>query len=352
MKHGIAAILASLLAVATHAQDARLSLADSVRREAGRLAAQGRMEQALALVERHADDLPPAWRAMFAGKLELGGEASTRGYGEVAEQSDASTPREMRAEAVFRLGQSHYAAGRHHLAIPQFRLYLARFPDGTFADEAAYWMAHSSLVFARQRPDRAAYLDTALAYLARLERDRTGYYWPMARAASARVHLARGDSAAAAAALRDARAYAPPEERPAALLLSLQAEPRSAAAAAWEDSLRWNWPLSPEARSLPRPQAEPAPAPTPAKASIPQPATPAAGYALQLGAFSQRENAERLARELAERKVTARVAPLQADGRTLYRVLAGSYPDAETALREGQRTVKPLGYEFRVVRPE
>lgn len=345
----LALALPPLTAAAQDAPDAPEALrADSLRREVGGLAAQGRLDEALALAERHGDDIPATWRAMFSGKLELDGEAAAKGY---AEAGVDSAPAQMRGEAVYRIGQYHYAAGRYNLAIPRFRQYLVRYPDGPWAEAAAYWMAYSCLQFARSREDRIAYLDTAESYLTALEaKGRDTYYWPLARATHARVLLERGDSARAASALRDARASVPPEETPGVLLLSLQAGPASAEAPAWEDSLRWDYSLSPEARSLPRPAARAA---TPMPQAVPRPKAPVAkpeplaqgGHSLQLGAFAQHENAERLRAELASRKIDARIVPLTVGGKTLYRVLAGNYADAETAQREG----KKLGYPFRVV---
>ncbi len=326
---------------------------ENVRRDVARLAAQGELEEALSLVETRAESLPPEWQAMFAAKLELGGEASAQGYTRAAAET---SPPDMRGEALFRLGQYHYAAGRYNLAIPQFRRYVAESPRGEWADAASYWMAHACLLYAAQRPGREAYLDTALAYIARVEaRGHDAYYWPLAKAARARVALARGDRPAAATALADARSSSPAEEMPGVLLLSLQAQPDAREAADWEDSLRWQYPLSPEAALLPPPARAASPASTGAPAAIPrQPGTAAAtppGHALQLGAFSQRENAERLRNELAGRRLDARVEVFEAGGRILYRVAVGNFPDAETAAREGRRLLTPLGYEFRVISP-
>jgi hypothetical protein len=328
-------------------------LADSVRREAGRLAAHGRLDEARALVEQHSATLPAVWRAMFAGKLEADGEASARGY---TGASSDSAPEQMRGESVFRLGQYHYAADRFHLAIPQFRLYLQRHPNGLWSQEAAYWMAHACLQLALKQPARAAYLDTALTYLQLIETKGTrAYYWPLGRAAQARVLLARGgdgDTVAAVRALQGARGRMPVEETPGLLLLSLRTEPKSPQGSNWEDSLRWTYPLSPEARALPAPAARQVapvatPRPTPV-ASGPQTGT----HMVQLGAFALAENAERLRAELAAKKIVSRVEPLRAGNRTLHRVVAGDYKDAATALSEGKRVFDPLGYSFRVVTKE
>jgi len=333
-------------ATETVAQASAASKADSVRREAGRLAAEGNLDEAQALVGRHARDLPAVWNSMFAGKLEADGEASARGY---TGASSDSAPEQMRGESVFRLGQYHYAADRFHLAIPQFRLYLQRHPSGVWSQEAAYWMAHACLQLVKRQPARAAYLDTALAYLRLIEAKGSGaYFWPLARAAQARALMARGepgDTAAAIRALQGAHGRMPPEETPGLLLLSLQADPQSPKATAWEDSLRWTWPLSPEARSL---SATRAARPTPTTPAVPEKPRIAGTHTLQLGVFSLRDNAERLVKELAGRKVIARIAPLRSGDRELFRVLSGGFHSAAAAEAEGKR-LKTLGYEYRVV---
>ena len=289
---------------------------------------------------------------MFAGKLEADGEASARGYTGAA--TDAA-PEPMRGEAIFRLGQYHYAAGRYHFAIPQFRNYLAYAPDGMWSQEAAYWMAHACLQMVKQQPGRVAYLDTALAYLQRLEaKGPKAYYWPLGRATQARVHLARGgvgDTVAAVRALQGARGRMPPEETPGLLLLSLKTEPGSPQAGAWQDSLRWSYPLSPEARSLP--QADPRRTTTPSSPPF-SPATPSSPpmkgtHMLQLGAFAQVENAERLRADLADRNIVAHIEPVRVGNRTLHRVVTGDFPDAGAAQQEGKRLLDRLGYSFRVV---
>jgi hypothetical protein len=340
------------LAQTSQVPNAPLDVADSVRREAGRLASEGKLDEAQALVNRHTGDLPAVWQAMFAGKLEAAGEASARGYAGAAADS---APEQMRGEAVFRLGQYHYAGDRFHLAIPQFRLYLQNHPEGLWSQEAAYWMAHACLQLVKQQPARSAYLDTALGYLKRLDaKGERAYFWPLGRATQARVHLARGDTVAARRALATARARMPAEEIPALLLLSLQVDPKGPQALAYEDSLRWTYPLSPEAMSLPRPPAREVVTPPPPRTSPPN--TPPPSYrgthTLQLGAFALRENAERLRLELAAKNVVARVEPLRSGNQMLHRVVTGEYPNALTARNEGERLLRPLGYTFRVVERE
>jgi tetratricopeptide (TPR) repeat protein len=288
---------------------------------------------------------------MFRGKLELDGDKAARGYKAAA--ADSSPP-QMRGEALFRQGQYQYAAGRYHLAVPQFREYLTRYPNGVWSEPSAYWMAYACIQLVRQKPGKEAYLDSAQAYLRKLEfKGRSGYYWPLARAAQARVHLMRGDTVAALRALRDARTKAPAEEAPGVLLLSVQAEPGGASAEAWEDSLRWGYPLSPETRLLMSKSRARGPAPVKVHAATPTPepqsATGKPGYSLQLGVFSQRENADNFVRELAAKKIEVRIEPIQGRTGPLYRVLHGTFGSADAAAAQGKRFLKPKGFEYRVV---
>jgi cell division septation protein DedD len=341
--------------------------ADSLRQEVSRLASQGRLDEALDQVGKNADALPGSWNAMFRGKLELDGDKSARGY---KAASTDSAPPQMRGEALFRQGQYQYAAGRYNLAIPPFREYLARYPTGAWSEASAYWMAYSCIQLVRLKPGKDAYLDSAQAYLRKLEfRGRTGYYWPLARAAQGRVLLLRGDTVGAQRALRDARGKAPAEEVPGVLLLSLQTEnstgARSASAGQWEDSLRWGYPLSPETKLLgtparPRavaapvvvpPVVQPAPAPQPVNTAKTAPQTSSGSWSLQLGVFSQPENARKFVKELAAKKITARIETMPGRTAPLHRVLYGAFATEAVAAADGKRLLRPKGYEFRVVEP-
>jgi TolA-binding protein len=173
MKRIVLGGAAAWAALAWIAAPARAVSADSLRQEVSRLASQGRLDEALDQVERNASSLPGAWNAMFRGKLELDGDKAARGY--KAASADSAPP-QMRGEALFRQGQYQYAAGRYHLAIPHFREYLSRYPTGVWSEPSAYWMAYACIQLVRQRPGREAYLDSAQAYLRKLEfRGRSGY---------------------------------------------------------------------------------------------------------------------------------------------------------------------------------
>jgi DedD protein len=79
--------------------------------------------------------------------------------------------------------------------------------------------------------------------------------------------------------------------------------------------------------SVPRTEAA---RPTPA-ATTP-PATPRGGFAVQLGSFVSRENAERLVREMTAKGFNAFVAPpIMTNGRELYRVRVGPTRDRASA---------------------
>ena len=355
-----------LLALATFCVTALPAMAvsaDSLRQEVSRLASQGRLDEALDQVERNEDALPASWNAMFRGKLELDGDKASRGY--KAASADSSPP-QMRGEALFRQGQYQYASGRYNFAIPQFREYLAHYPSGAWSEASAYWMAYSCIQLVRQNSGKDAYLDTAQAYLRKLEfRGRNGYYWPLARAAQARVLLMRGDTVGAQRALRDARSKSPVEELPGVLLLSLQSEKSGTSTGPWEDSLRWGYPLSPETRLIGAPRARPVkpaasviPAPagkdrvsTPPVTPKPTPQISSGSWSLQLGVFSQQDNARNLVKDLAAKNIAARIEPMQGRTGSLHRVLVGSFANEAAATAEGKRSLKPNGYEYRAVEP-
>jgi DedD protein len=77
------------------------------------------------------------------------------------------------------------------------------------------------------------------------------------------------------------------------------------------------------ASNAPKPADKP-PAPKP-------PASAGAGFAVQLGSFAVRDNANRLAREMTAKGFAASVAPLKVNGRELYRVLVGPTRDRAAA---------------------
>ncbi|MBC8027795.1 MAG: SPOR domain-containing protein [Steroidobacteraceae bacterium] len=86
--------------------------------------------------------------------------------------------------------------------------------------------------------------------------------------------------------------------------------------------------------SVPAPARAPTSAPeteatSPARAPTPPAAAPAAsgGFAVQLGSFSSRDNANRLVREMTAKGFAAFVAPITSNGRELFRVRVGPARD-------------------------
>jgi len=94
----------------------------------------------------------------------------------------------------------------------------------------------------------------------------------------------------------------------------------------------------PASTTPPKPATNPAPTPTTVRTETPKPAptSPAAntrgGFAVQLGSFVSRENAERLVREMNAKGFNAFLAPpIQSGGRELYRVRVGPTRDRASA---------------------
>jgi DedD protein len=80
----------------------------------------------------------------------------------------------------------------------------------------------------------------------------------------------------------------------------------------------------------------PTPTPTPRVESARPASTPAAppekgGFAVQLGSFGSRDNADRLVRDMTAKGFAAFVAPIKGSGRELYRVRVGPARDRPQA---------------------
>ena len=86
------------------------------------------------------------------------------------------------------------------------------------------------------------------------------------------------------------------------------------------------------ATPAPKPTAQPARKPTP-QVTAPAAAPPSAGggWAIQIGSFGSRENADRLKRQLDGEGYPVFLMPVRSGGRTLHRVRVGPYRDRATA---------------------
>jgi DedD protein len=99
----------------------------------------------------------------------------------------------------------------------------------------------------------------------------------------------------------------------------------------------------------------PTPAPTskpakPAAAATAPAATPARGWWVQLGSFSARANADRLASTLSGAGYTVAVSPTDANGKELFRVRAGPVADREAAVAL-QGRLSAAGHKGSLVAP-
>ncbi len=312
-----------LLAALTASLAAEMD-ADSLVREASILSSQGKLDAALALVAGADSSLPAPIAGWLRGRFELKGENSRKGL-EIA-ASDSNPDSVSRGEAIFLLGQFHYAAKAFHFAIPRFREYLLRYPEGAWTDPAAFWMAYSCLEFARARPQKAAYLDTGLAYATRVEAHARSDASPPTHqgglapilSVKARLLLAKGDSAGAKTAMDEIRRIGS-----AAEISELGAASRK------RNATVGGFPVPPIT----------------AKDSV---APESLRYTLQLGAFSQSANADQLRTRLLAKGVKARIEENPSGEKRFFRVLYGDFADAASAQQAGERMLAPLGYMFQV----
>ncbi len=104
----------------------------------------------------------------------------------------------------------------------------------------------------------------------------------------------------------------------------------------------------PPAADAPLPAA---PAPGLASGGTP-PALASTGYFLQIGAYSDRGNAERLLRQLVDAEIpySARLVPVDTGGATLHKVQVGPF-DSEQAATQAGGQLQQQGFRYQMIRP-
>ena len=98
-------------------------------------------------------------------------------------------------------------------------------------------------------------------------------------------------------------------------------------------------PAKPSPKPAPRPAAQTAVQPAPKQsgpAAVPPPSAEG-GWAIQIGSFGSRDNADRLRRQLVGEGYPVFLMPVQSGGRTLHRVRVGPYGDRATANEVARR---------------
>ena len=82
-----------------------------------------------------------------------------------------------------------------------------------------------------------------------------------------------------------------------------------------------------------------------------QSVVPGGAYAVQVGAFSSRETADRIAARLADAGSTS-IEPIQRHGSVIYKLKLGAFPDAQTAAAARARVVAAGLPDARVIGPQ
>src|SRR6185295_768546 len=101
-------LLTALLLTAHAAPVSKTISPDSLKRQSASLSAQVNLDSALAAIEGSASSLPNVWSGLLRGKLTLRGDSARKAFASaVKDSTHGDSPR---GEALFRLGQYHYAA--------------------------------------------------------------------------------------------------------------------------------------------------------------------------------------------------------------------------------------------------
>lgn len=89
--------------------------------------------------------------------------------------------------------------------------------------------------------------------------------------------------------------------------------------------------------------------PTSTKPQSQPKATESTLWALQMGAFSMKANAETLCNNLRKRKILCNIAELDQDSRTLFLVQTQTFKTREEAVEYGTKTLAPINIDYRPV---
>ncbi len=303
----------------------------------------GQVDSARNLSESALKKNPDSQEARFlAAKLSLDGKKSHRLFRGVA---DGKKKGPEHGESLYRTAQYFYAVGQYHMAIPYFRDYLRQYPEGDWMEPAHYWMSHACLIFAQANsPGKNDYIDSSRIYLEGLHKKITpgNYYHALAWEGLARTSLAQGDTAEALRSGRIALESAPDDARPALLLLLTRIEgPGSQAGSRLAALLRTQFPGAVETGLLPQQTQAPG-------ASQPE-RVKDGPYVLQVGAFSQMENARNLETRLRDLGHQADIIR-DLDGKRLYRVFVGGFPTRIDAETWAERHLSPQGWQALAIR--
>jgi cell division protein FtsN len=338
-----------------------------------KLAREGLLDsaRALALKALAASPESPAL-LLLLGKLAPSGKEASDYFKRAIQAGGASGAAE---EAYFRSGLYTYATGKYYLAIPGFRDYLTRFPQGQWRDPALYWMGNACLALTRSRNDKAAYLDSAEAWFGKLlDATKPGdYYRPLALEGLAKAKAGKGDREGAWQQVQAALEKAPEEERPPLLLLAAQTRQGTdrAAEKSLLGQLLARYPQSPEARYLrklnagadtsrwksgsgfPRavaPVRDSLPSPAPFEGNpkatgtsgLPLPPDPAGKpFTLQCGAFTQAANAAAMTAALGKLGLSPETVERDRGGKRIYQVRVGRFASLEEAEAFARDRLKP-----------
>jgi tetratricopeptide (TPR) repeat protein len=359
------------------------SSSSSLKEEIRTLARKGLLDSAYKLSRKALEaDSNDVFALFMAAKLSSDGRASGEYFKKVIKVGGKGVEAK---ESYFRLGQYFYAAGKYYQAVPFFRDYLLLFPSGDWKDPARYWMGNACMSYAQSKTDKAAYLDSALAYFEQLSKDQKGdaYYLPLALEGEAKAKAMKGDRDGAWEAAKSAMDKAPDEERSTLLLLSAQLRQ----GVDREDEKRFieklvsQYPQSPEARYLRKLNSGTDPsrwkagsglpkaivsaikdstvanagapghgADSSGKATVTAPVTSGGdgkqqgndkGFTLQLGAFSQAPNAQAMVANVTKLGFAPELVESARNGKRIYQVRLGRFPSAEAATAYALKNLKP-----------
>jgi tetratricopeptide (TPR) repeat protein len=277
------------------------------------------------------------------GKLASDGSESMEYFKKVAESAPGSNEKE---EALYRIAQYYFAKGKYATSISFFRQAMNQFGKGKWNIPTRYWLGQAYLNHGAIQPE---YIDSAeIHYIQFLKLlPNRHYYSTMALEGLAKARLNKNQTEPASETINMALESAPDDLKPNLYFLSFLLARHTADTSGqkeYAEKILSKYPYSLESKYLKEKYPEYRP-----YLKFPGASKNHTGFALQLGAFSLRENAQKTAEELKAQNIDASIVIKEKNRTKLFLLQTGNFASRQNAENFGEQYLKPKGLSYYVV---
>ncbi|MBF0429864.1 MAG: SPOR domain-containing protein [Fibrobacteria bacterium] len=278
------------------------------------------------------------------GKLTTKGEDSYQYYQKVLKAKNIEKYPAEREAAYYKLGQYFYARGQYIQAISFFKKNIFLFPKGDAFAQNMYWAGNACLNYSRVQE---AFIDSAEAVFTELLRilSPKQYYYSLALEGMAKVRMHKNQLESAEETVNMALETASEDQKPGLYFLMYdiaKKQSKVSLQASWKEKIVARYPGSLEGRYLGKKSSIVLPKPISDKSLK-------SGFALQVGAFLKKENAENTAKKLKQKDITVDVFETKKESKSLFLLHTLIFSTRQSAEQYGEKVLKPQNISYYVV---